>query len=150
MLAAFVVLVVALVTFCLCKKMGASHGGCGACTSARAARNDSASADGVVHAKDAQHLDELLGSNMCVCFFYAPWCGHCTHAKPEYTKAAQSHSEMLYVMCDCENTVGPDTLKKHSIEAFPTIRLYSKGTLVQEYTGARSSEDIVAWATSHT
>lgn len=150
MIVAFLVLVAALVAFCLCKKtgVGSKGGGCGACASARATRNQEASADGVVHAKDAQHLDELLKSDACVCFFWAPWCGHCTQAKPEYMAAAQSHAQTLYVMCDCENAVGADTLEKHGIAAFPTIRYYKNGRMVDEYAGAREQHEIVAWASS--
>ena len=149
MVVALAVLVTALLVFCLCKKMGVGiGGGCGACASAKATRNDEAT-DGVVHAKDARHLEELLSTDGCVCLFWAPWCGHCAHMKPEYVAAAQSHTELLYAMCDCENAVSNETLEKHGIEAFPAIRFYRHGKMVEEYTGAREKASIVMWASAH-
>lgn len=149
MVVALAVLVTALLVFCMCKKMGVGKGGgCGACASAKATRNDEAT-EGVVHAKDARHLEELLATDGCVCLFWAPWCGHCAHMKPEYVAAAQSHTEMLYTMCDCENAVSNETLEKHGIEAFPAIRFYRHGKMVEEYTGAREQASIVTWASAH-
>lgn len=143
------VVVTALVVFCVCKKVGVGGAptGCGACTSAKATRNTE-SKDGVVHAKDAAHLDELLATDGCVCLFWAPWCGHCATSKPEYMAAAHEHADMLYVMCDCESAVGPEALKKHNVEAFPTIRLYKNGRVAEEYAGPREKAAIVAWASS--
>lgn len=147
------VLVTALLVFCMCKKMGVgseASGDCGVCTSAKAARNGvAATAGGVVEARDSSHLEELLQtSGGCVCLFWAPWCGHCNAFKPEYVAAAQEHTQMLYVMCDCENAVGPDTLQKHGIEAFPSVRFYRNGRLVHEYDGPREKAPLVAWASS--
>lgn len=140
-----VVLLTALVVFCLCKKMGYTKAsGCGVCTSAKAARNGVA--DGVVEAKDAAHLDELLRSEGCVCMFHAPWCGHCATIKPDYIEAAKEHGEVLYAMCDCENAVGPEVLQKHGIEGFPTIRFYASGSVVEEYSGERTKAAIMNWA----
>ena len=148
------VIVTALVVFCMCKKMGVGGGGggggCGACASARMARNQGAHSDGVVHARDAAHLDELLSTDGCVVLFHAPWCGHCVAMKPEYAAAAQAHPECLYVMVDCENAVGPEVLQKHGIEAFPTLRCYKSGSQHgEDYAGPREKEAMMAWAKQH-
>ena len=145
-----VVVVVALLAFCVCKKLNEkpSRGGCGMCTAAKAAVNQGGG-DGVVHAKNAEHLEELLGSEKCVCLFWAPWCGHCAQMKPEYDKAASEHASMMYVACNCEDDVGHETLQKHGIEAFPTIRMYTRGRLVEEHSGPRDKDSIVSWASSH-
>lgn len=148
------VIVTALVVFCMCKKMGVGGGGggggCGACASARIARNQDAHSDGVVHARDAAHLDELLATDGCVVLFHAPWCGHCAAMKPEYAAAAQAHPECLYVMVDCENAVGPEVLQKHRIEAFPTLRCYKRGSQHgEDYAGPREKEAMMAWAKQH-
>lgn len=147
-----VVVVTALLVFCLCKKTmagpGRMGGGCNACSaSAKATRNEEAR-DGVVHARDGAHLEELLATDGAVVLFWAPWCGHCAQMKPDFQAAGEEHTEMLYVMCDCENSVGQETLQKHGIEAFPTIRYYAHGKMVAEHTGPRSKEAIMAWAQS--
>ena len=148
MVVALAVLVTALVVFCLCKKGMGSKGGCGACASAKAAHNTSASSGGVVEATDSRHLEELLQTDGCVCLFWAPWCGHCAHMKPDYIEAAKSQTDVLFVMCDCENAVSSDTLEKHKVSAFPTIRYYKGGRMVEEYNGSRDKTSIQTWAAS--
>lgn len=104
----------------------------------------------VVHARDSAHLEELIGGDgMCIVMFHAPWCGHCVETKPEFEAAAREHTDATYVMCDCENAVGPETLSRHSIEAFPTIRCYVGGRQQSEHRGDRSKDAIVAWAKSN-
>lgn len=151
MLICGVVIITALLAFCLSKKLSSqSMGGsaCGVCTSARATRNQDAK-DGVVHVKDGDHLKELIHyGGPVVIMFYAPWCGHCATLKPEFISAAQQHNDVLYAMCDCENSVGMDVVKEHQIEGFPTIRFYD-GKLIDEYNGPRVKASIMNWTASH-
>ena len=75
-------------------------------------------------------------------FFYAPWCGHCTNAKPEFLKLMQKAPGSAY-MIDCD--ANKEIAQKHNIDGFPTIRFYANGPKngnPQDYNGDRSAEDM--------
>lgn len=56
--------------------------------------------------------------------FYAPWCGHCKKAKPEYEKAAEHYKDdrkVWYAGVDC--TIEKKTCEQFEVTGFPTFRL---------------------------
>lgn len=80
--------------------------------------------------------------------FYAPWCGHCKSAKPEFEKFMKKleteGSKVKAVMIDCEEN--KDMARKYDVQGFPTFKLFPNGMSgsgVKEYNGARS---IDGWA----
>ena len=76
-----------------------------------------------------------------VMIFYAPWCGHCKNALPEFTDASnQGNGKILLFNSDDPDT--KDLLKKYKVEGFPTI-MKGDGQL---YDGLRRAKDIVAFA----
>lgn len=134
---------------CMCRRGVRQSSSCGACVSARATSNHGGGG-GAVHARDAAHLSETIrSSHHLVVVFWAPWCGHCVQMKPHVLAAAEEHHEVTYMLVNCEEAVGHDTLQEHGVQAFPTIRFYKGGRAVDEYSGPRSKEEIQAWARSH-
>ena len=58
--------------------------------------------------------------------FYAPWCGHCKNAKPEYEKSAEHYKEdrkVWFAGVDC--TIEKKSCEQFDISGFPTFR-YTK------------------------
>ena len=75
--------------------------------------------------------------------FYAPWCGHCKTAHPEFEKFKNSYDGPIKVV-DINGDEDKGAMKKHSVQGFPTMRYYPNGmsdsTNFQEYTGDRTAE----------
>ena len=79
----------------------------------------------------------------CIIFFYAPWCGHCKTAKPEFEKLMQMAKGKAH-MIDCD--AHQDIAQKYDVKGFPTIRYYPKGPKngnPREYQGNRTAEDMM-------
>ena len=76
-----------------------------------------------------------------VLIFYAPWCGHCKKAMPEFIKATEmSNGKVMLVNSD--DPKNKKLIQEHGVSGFPTIKK-ANGT---EYKGGRTSEDIKSFA----
>lgn len=94
------------------------------------------------------HLDEnnfkvyLKKKKHVLVMFYAPWCGHCKRAKPEFNRAAESFKDDPRVglaAVDC--TKHQSVCSAHSVKGFPTIKYFSYLKTVREYNGGRTADD---------
>ena len=81
--------------------------------------------------------------------YYAPWCGHCKTAKPEFAKLGDlqtiSGKNVKIMMVDPEEE--PEKVMKGvNVRGYPTIHLYSSaGTLVSEYSGQRTQDGFLSF-----
>lgn len=102
--------------------------------------------------------------------FYAPWCGHCTRAKPAMKQAMggvateyadykggnfkKFNGKHAVIMVNCDEH--PELAKKHGIRSFPTFKHFKgvkdrtslEAADVQEYNGGRGAEDFDAYMNS--
>ena len=83
--------------------------------------------------------------------FYAPWCGHCKSLAPHWAKAAAELRGKVKLGA-LDATAQTSTAAEYSVQGYPTIKFFPVGpklpSSVQDYTGGRTSEDIVQWALS--
>jgi thiol-disulfide isomerase/thioredoxin len=76
-----------------------------------------------------------------VLIFYAPWCGHCKSAMPEFKKAVeQSNGKVKLINSD--DPESKQLLKDYGIDSFPTIVNSNRET----YRGPRKAQNIVDFA----
>lgn len=103
---------------------------------------------GVKHLTTKEQLLNFMNSpSESTVMFYAPWCGHCAAAKPEFEKAAQTSSNMA--LCNADPSPSPagdgpilnaQDLQKLNIEGFPTVVKYGpNGNGSKVYNGSRTS-----------
>jgi len=91
-------------------------------------------------------FDEFLKfkKNVLV-MFYAPWCGHCKAMKPAYAQAAKQLTEegVEHVLATVDATIESSLASKYGVKGYPTLKLFTKGKVVEDYNGGRSRENIV-------
>lgn len=79
----------------------------------------------VIHADDKSLPKILSRGKKTLVMFYAPWCGHCKHIKPEYARAATTlGSEALLVAVNADSVEGSQSKQLYEITGFPTLLFF--------------------------
>lgn len=96
-----------------------------------------------------EHMDDLkVSSKPCVAMFYAPWCGYCKKAMPEWDRFASSYNKcnVVKVNCDEHKELG----KRHGVKSYPTIKFLPNGLAnpegAKDFDRNRTMNDFVAFA----
>uniref|UniRef100_A0A915PNW4 protein disulfide-isomerase n=1 Tax=Setaria digitata TaxID=48799 RepID=A0A915PNW4_9BILA len=105
-------------------------------------------ADGdVMKFTDADFKEGIKPYDVLLVKFYAPWCGHCKKMAPEFEKAAtkllQNDPPIHLAEVDC--TEEKKTCDDFGVSGFPTLKIFRKGELAQDYDGPRVAEGIVKY-----
>lgn len=81
--------------------------------------------------------------------FFAPWCGHCKNLAPHWASAA-SELKGRVKLGAVDATVHTRWAQQYGVQGYPTIKFFPAGrkdaSSAEDYTGGRTSGDIVAWA----
>ncbi|WAR04249.1 PDIA5-like protein [Mya arenaria] len=87
----------------------------------------------VTHLTDETFKSFLKKKKHALIMFYAPWCGHCKKAKPEFMQAAEKLKD--------------DTKKAscaaHDVNGYPTFKYFNYGKNSQKYMGGREEADFI-------
>lgn len=104
--------------------LGGGHGGGGA--------------SNIEHPKSASEFTAILqkagAKPVCVDFF-TTWCGPCKRIAPAFEELAKTHAaSMVFVKVDGD--VCRDVCAQKDVKGFPTFQFYSKGVMVESFSGA--------------
>ncbi|XP_030756821.1 protein disulfide-isomerase A5 [Sitophilus oryzae] len=101
----------------------------------------------VVHLNDENFKPFLKKKKHVLVMFYAPWCGHCKRAKPEFSGAAEHFKDdpkVEFAAVDC--TTQSAVCSAFDVKGYPTIKYfsyYNKET--KPYSGGRTTADFVQY-----
>ncbi|KAL3836941.1 hypothetical protein ACJMK2_022344, partial [Sinanodonta woodiana] len=98
----------------------------------------------VVHLTDENFKNILKKKKHALVMFYAPWCGHCKKAKPEYMQAAAKYKDdnkVVFAAIDC--TTHNTMCTSHDVTGYPTFKYFNYGKNEQKYMGGREEQDFV-------
>ena len=94
----------------------------------------------VAHLTDTTFRPHLKKKKHGLVMFYAPWCGHCKAAKPEYTAAAElftDNKKTSFTAVDC--TKFDTVCTQYDVTGYPTFLYFNYGKNHAPYQGERSS-----------
>ena len=80
--------------------------------------------------------------------FYAPWCGHCKAALPEYSAAAsvfKKEKNVKFGMINCDEH--KSACGEYDVRGYPTIKWFSNGS-PEDYQAGRDKNSFIAFVES--
>jgi thioredoxin 1 len=103
----------------------------------------------MIEITDANLQSEILDANtLALLDFSAVWCQPCKKLEPILKELAPSY-EGKAIIGHCDVAKSPDTAKRFSIMAVPTVVFVKGGKEVDRFTGLQSREQIVKRIESH-
>ncbi|ERL92070.1 hypothetical protein D910_09392, partial [Dendroctonus ponderosae] len=104
-------------------------------------------ASDVIHLTEESFKSVLKKKKHALVMFYAPWCGHCKKAKPEFTEAAaefRDNPRVEFGAVDC--TVESSICTAFEVTGYPTLKYFSYfNKKVLPYNEGRTKKDFVQY-----
>ena len=105
----------------------------------------------VASSNDAINLSNLLKDGDWMVLYYADWCGHCQHMKPEWQKVVNKmKSSNMVNVAEIESSHIGDLVNKPQVNGFPTIKMYNSGVEKANFEDERVADKMEKFAMSNT
>lgn len=76
--------------------------------------------------------------------FWAPWCGPCRMLTPVLEGLAERHTGK-WVLVKINTEEYPEIASQYGVRGIPNVKLFSKGAVIDEFTGALPEFQIEQW-----
>ena len=84
---------------------------------------------------DAKNFEDVvLGNDLVIVDFWAPWCGPCRSFAPVFEAASEAHPDVVFGKLNTEEQ--PDLAKAFEIRSIPTLMVFREKILVFAQPGA--------------
>ena len=103
----------------------------------------------ITHLAEEEFKPFLKKKKHALVMFYAPWCGHCKAAKPEFMSAAEQFTDdkkVAFAALDC--TQYQSVCSQHDVSGYPTFKYFNFGKKDFRYNGGRTEGDFVDFMTN--
>ena len=93
------------------------------------------------------NIQQLLEKKICLVGVFSKLCIHCNNMKPQWNmlkkrlKKSNCNGLLLEIDSDQLNNIDHDSLT-NSVKGLPTIMVFKNGTLLREYSGDRTINDM--------
>jgi thioredoxin 1 len=84
--------------------------------------------------------DTITGNDIVLVDFWAAWCGPCRMFAPTFSKASESHSDVVFAKVDTE--AEPVLSAAARITSIPTLMAFRDGILVFSQPGAMDASEL--------
>ena len=78
--------------------------------------------------------ETVMGSDIVLVDFWAEWCGPCRSFAPVFSKASETHSDIVFAKVDTE--AEQELAAAASITSIPTLMAFREGVLLYAQPGA--------------
>jgi putative thioredoxin len=99
-----------------------------------------------VDVSDATFADEVLARSHdvpVVVDFWASWCGPCRMLTPVLESAMADRDDVVLAKVDVD--ANPGLADEYGIRGIPAVKAFRRGTVVDEFVGARSPQIVAAF-----
>ncbi len=80
--------------------------------------------------------------------FWAPWCGPCRVLGPVIEGLAEEHQDR-WALVKVNTEEAPDIAERYAIRSIPNVKLFHRGEVIGEFTGALGKVAIERWLDEH-
>ncbi|WWC86526.1 protein disulfide-isomerase domain [Kwoniella dendrophila CBS 6074] len=87
---------------------------------------------------------EVIGEDLALVEFFAPWCGHCKNLAPHYEEAATELQKKGIKLAKVDCTEHADLCQEYGVNGYPTLKVFRNGTPT-DYTGPRKADGIISY-----